>query len=218
MFKPRDIVSGDFYWFARQNGKILLAAVDCTGHGVPGAFMSLIGNNLLNDIVLTQQVHDTSLVLQKLHEGVVLALHKEALDTGTVDGMDIALCSIDQGHNRLEFSSTGRPIIMVRQGQIKTFRIGRHPIGLVTKKERKFEKLTMELNKNDLVYIFTDGYCDQFGGPKAEKFMYERFEKLLAEISNMPLNEQEKILEQRIEEWKGENQQLDDILVIGVRP
>jgi len=217
LFKPKDIVSGDFYWFTKQNGCTLIAAVDCTGHGVPGAFMSLIGNNLLNDIVKNKNISDPKVILEKLHEGVVHALKKDEQESGTVDGMDITLCVLNEKENKLEFASTGRPLILIRGNELKKYKVGKHPVGLVTKKEIKFEKETLELLPNDSFYIFTDGYCDQFGGVDDDKFLDSNFEKLLLRIQSQKMNEQVKTLETEIEDWKGNRQQLDDILVIGIK-
>ncbi len=217
LFKPKDIVSGDFYWFTRMNGTSLVAAVDCTGHGVPGAFMSLIGNNLLNDIVNNQKITDPKIILQKLHEGVLNSLKKHEQDTGTVDGMDIALCAIDNKTKKLEFASSGRPLVLVSSDRVQNIKIGKHPIGLVTKKEPKFEKEVVQLGTNDAFYIFTDGYCDQFGGPEDDKFMETQLEELLLSIKDKSMVEQERILDEKMNEWKGTNNQLDDILVIGMK-
>jgi serine phosphatase RsbU (regulator of sigma subunit) len=226
LFRPRDIVSGDFYWFTQvdvkgEDGKaeqlVMIAAVDCTGHGVPGAFMSLVGYDLLSDIVDGHKVTDPALVLHKLHEGVVQTLKKEEKDSGTVDGMDISLCAINPNKRTLAFSSTGRPLFLIRDGEVSVIRNGRHPIGLVLKKERSYETQHLALQEGDTVYIFTDGYCDQLGGDEGEKLMYDRFRELLLSVQDKPLPEQETILASHLEKWRGEYPQLDDILVIGMR-
>ncbi len=214
-FKPKDIVSGDFYWFTKRNDKIFLAAVDCTGHGVPGAFMSLIGNNLLNDIVKSQGVTDPAKILSMVHEGLVLALKKGEQESDTVDGMDITLCVLNG--NELEFSSTGRPLILIRSGEIKKHKVGKHPLGLVTKKELKFEKESIQLQAKDTFYIFTDGYCDQFGGAEDEKYLDSNFENFLLKIQGQKMPEQLISLDNEMTAWKGQHQQIDDMLVIGVR-
>lgn len=221
LFRPKDIVSGDFYWFTRQNGSTLVAAVDCTGHGVPGAFMSLIGNNLLNDIVNNQAICDPKVILEKLHAGVVQALKKDEQESGTVDGMDITLCSITlpngTGEGKLEFASTGRPLLMVKDKQMKKYKIGLHPVGFITKKEPTFEKQSLPLSHGDTFYIYTDGYADQFGGPDDEKYLDSNFEKLLMDIQSKDIREQAEVLETEIEKWKAGRSQIDDILVIGIR-
>ncbi|HEY6160518.1 MAG TPA: two-component regulator propeller domain-containing protein, partial [Bacteroidia bacterium] len=220
LFKPRDIVSGDFYWFTsigpNENERIVVAAVDCTGHGVPGAFMSLVGNNLLNNIVNVKKISDPQVILEDLHEEVVVSLQKQEQDSGTVDGMDITLCIFDPRTGQLEFSSSGRPLLLVTKNELKKLKIGKHPVGLVTGKPAVFEKASVQLGKGDRFYIYTDGYCDQFGGTEDDKFMENAFEKLLHSLRNTPMKEQVAILEKTISDWKGALPQLDDILVIGV--
>lgn len=216
-YKPKDIVSGDFYWFAAQNGAKMVAAVDCTGHGVPGAFMSLVGNNLLNDIVFSKRLKDPAKILEKLHEGLVLSLKKSDNESDTVDGMDITLCVVDEKKQTLEISATGRPVMLVRGDQVLRYKVGKHPLGLVTKKEIAFKKESIALQPGDTFYLSTDGYCDQFGMAEDEKFMDSRFEKLLLALSHMPMHEQAAELESIIELWRGTNPQIDDMLVLGIR-
>jgi len=216
-FKPKDIVSGDFYWFTEQNECVLVAAVDCTGHGVPGAFMSLIGNNLLNEIVKNKKLKDPAKILEKLHEGLVIALKKSEHESDTVDGMDITLCVIDKAKNQVAVSATGRPFLLVRNGEIKRYKVGKHPLGLITKKEIKFEKEVILLQPGDTFYLYTDGYCDQFGQEEDEKFMNNRLEKLLARIQDRSMPQQAAILASEIETWRGAHPQIDDMLVIGIR-
>ena len=220
LFKPRDIVSGDFYWFTsigpNGNERAVVAAVDCTGHGVPGAFMSLVGNNLLNNIVNVKRISDPQVILEKLHEEVVISLQKKEQESGTVDGMDITLCVFDPHSGELEFSSSGRPLILLEKDELKKFKTGMHPVGLVTGKPAIFEKTKLQLEKGDRFYIYTDGYCDQFGGREEDKFMENNFEDLLRSLRGTSMKEQESILGKTISDWKGALPQLDDILVIGV--
>lgn len=216
-YKPKDIVSGDFYWFTAQNGTKMVAAVDCTGHGVPGAFMSLVGNNLLNDIVLNKRLKDPAKILEKLHEGLVLALKKSDHESDTVDGMDITLCVVDEKKHTLEISATGRPVMLVRGDEVIRYKVGKHPLGLVTKKELTFKKESISLQPGDTFYLSTDGYCDQFGSDEDEKFMDSRFEKLLLALRHMPMHEQAAELESTIDLWRGLNPQIDDMLVVGIR-
>jgi ligand-binding sensor domain-containing protein/serine phosphatase RsbU (regulator of sigma subunit) len=217
LFKPRDIVSGDFYWFAEKNNKIFVSAIDCTGHGVPGAFMSLIGNELLTEIVLRNNQTDPGKILQLLHESLIIKLKKEAKESFTVDGMDISLVAIDKNSDLIEFASTGKPLIHVHGDQLKAIRNSNHPLGLIHKKENHYETHKIKVEKEDTIYILTDGYCDQFGGDDGEKFMYPRFHELLLSLRNTDISEQEALLDKAIENWKGENVQLDDILVIGMK-
>jgi serine phosphatase RsbU (regulator of sigma subunit) len=214
-FKPKDIVSGDFYWFTKQNGYTLIAAVDCTGHGVPGAFMSLIGNNLLNDVVRGHHMTDPKEILNMLHSGLVVALKKSEQESDTVDGMDISLCVLKG--DTLEFASTGRPLLLVRNNTIKKYKVGKYPLGLVTKKEISFEKETIQLQSGDTFYILTDGYCDQFGGAEDDKYLDSNFESFLLKIQSQKMSEQAMSLEKEMNDWKGDRPQIDDMLVIGVR-
>ena len=216
-FKPKDIVSGDFYWFTNYKGTILIAAADCTGHGVPGAFMSLIGNSLLNDIVKSQGIIDPLEILKKMHEGLVAALKKGEQESDTVDGMDITLCVINQKNKTFEVSSSGRSLLLIRNGQIKKMKVGKYPLGLVTKKQIVFEKETLELKAGDTFYLYTDGYCDQFGGTADDKYLDSNFEALLLKIQNQNMAEQAVTIETEIEVWRGKHPQIDDMLVIGIR-
>ncbi|MCC7302085.1 MAG: SpoIIE family protein phosphatase [Bacteroidia bacterium] len=216
-FRPKDIVSGDFYWFTTQNGCTLIAAVDCTGHGVPGAFMSLIGNNLLNHIANDLKINDPKALLEKLHQGVVNSLKKNEIESDTVDGMDVSLCVVHHKEKKLEYAATGRPLFYFRNGKGEKLKIGKQPVGLVTKKAPVFEKAELELKTGDTFYILTDGFCDQFGGPDEEKFMEGRCQELLQSIQNTPLADQKRALEKAWTSWKGELPQIDDILVIGCR-
>lgn len=216
-FKPKDIVSGDFYWFTNYKGIILIAAVDCTGHGVPGAFMSLIGNSLLNDIVKSQGVTDPLEILKRMHEGLVLALKKSEQESDTVDGMDITLCAYDQINKTLEVASSGRTLLLVRKGELRRIKLGKYPLGLVTKKPIVFEKEKLQLQEGDTFYLYTDGYCDQFGGPEDDKYLDSNFESLLLKIQSQPMAEQAKTIESEIEAWRDKHPQIDDMLVVGVR-
>ncbi len=216
-FKPKDIVSGDFYWFTNYKGTILIAAADCTGHGVPGAFMSLIGNSLLNDIVKSQGIIDPLEILKRMHDGLVAALKKGEQESDTVDGMDITLCVINQKNKTFEVSSSGRSLILVRNGEIRKMKVGKYPLGLVTKKQIVFEKETLQLQEGDTFYLYTDGYCDQFGGEHDDKYLDSNFEALLVRIQTQSMSAQSQIIENEIETWRGKTPQIDDMLVIGIR-
>ncbi|HEY6161006.1 MAG TPA: SpoIIE family protein phosphatase, partial [Bacteroidia bacterium] len=195
----------------------IVAAVDCTGHGVPGAFMSLVGNNLLNNIVNIRHITDPKKILEELHKGVVRALKKDQQESGTVDGMDITLCAIDTGKMRLEFSSTGRSLIFIRGDVSQRIKVGTQPVGFVGKRNTEFTKQEIALAAGDTFYIFTDGFCDQFGEKEDEKFMEHHFEKLLLDNRHLSMPAQAELLERTLDEWKGTLPQLDDILVIGIR-
>jgi len=219
LYKPKDIVSGDFYWVEELNGKALFAAVDCTGHGVPGAFMSIVGYNLLKQIVSKHQEPKPSLILDELSKGVSDTLHQRNYEDSTSrDGMDIALCAFDQKEYELEFAGAFNPLFFVRDEEIFEIKGNKFPIGIFLEKEaKKFTNHKMKVKKGDVVYIFSDGYADQFGGARGKKFMQSQFRSLLFDIHKKPMPEQRRILDQTIEHWRGNEDQVDDILVIGLR-
>lgn len=228
-YRPKDIVSGDFYWFyeldAKQNNKdkgCIIAAVDCTGHGVPGAFMSMIGNNLLNQIIIEKKITRPDLILNNLHEGITFALHQDKVDSETKDGMDIALCNINFSKRTLQFAGAHRPLFIIKNKkdnndiiEIKADRVG---IGGATRDEKRiFKNNEIILEKDDLVYAFSDGFIDQFGGEKNKKYMTYRFKKFLLSIQNLNMNEQFNLTKKEINTWGNNTEQTDDILVIGIR-
>ena len=234
-FKPRDIVSGDFYWFKEvvpkekgvenigaqlassadiEHEKYVVAAVDCTGHGVPGAFMSMLGFNLLNDIV-GRGVIEPNEILSNLHQGIRTSLNQEA--TQNRDGMDMALCVIDPKEKTLEYAGAQNPLIYIQDGKLYRIRGNKYPVGGFQVENHVYSKHLIKLDKPATFYIFSDGFHDQFGGPSGRKFMTKNFRDLLYEIYNMPMSEQKNILDLVIKEWMGDHEQTDDILVIGFR-
>jgi len=217
LFKPKDIVSGDFYWYVKKNNRVVVAAVDCMGHGVPGAFMSIIGNELLNDIVIRKNILKPSMILEKLHDGVVSSLTKNIHDTELIDGMDISLCTIDPVKKFLEFSGARQSLVLIRNRKVELIKGDNLPIGFLYKSQRNYKSHIINIKNKDTVYILTDGYCDQFGGKDNDKFMSARFFDLLLNMQKSSMARQEEILHSTIEQWKGDNDQLDDILVIGMR-
>jgi serine phosphatase RsbU (regulator of sigma subunit)/Tfp pilus assembly protein PilF len=214
LYKPKDIVSGDFYWLEQKDNKILFAAVDCTGHGVPGAFVSIVGHNGLtrtvNEFGLTQPAQ----ILNKLNELVEETLRQK--DNEVRDGMDISLCSIDFSDNKLEYAGANNPLYLVRNGKILITKADKQPIG-GTGENKQFTNHTFELQKDDSIYIFSDGFADQFGGLKDKKYGYAQFRKLLLSIQDKPMLEQFNSLDTEFNNWKGETEQLDDVCVVGVR-
>jgi ligand-binding sensor domain-containing protein/serine phosphatase RsbU (regulator of sigma subunit) len=219
LYKPRDIVSGDFYWFVEHQGKIALAAADCTGHGVPGAFMSMIGHALLTEIVVEKNVMEPDRILNHLNTGIRRALRQDEGDSR--DGMDIALCVIDKRAKTVEYAGAMNPLCIVRNGQLEELKATRAPIGGSQKEdeERVYIKHSLEFDPSHpvMLYVYSDGYQDQFGGTDGRKFMSRRFKDLLAQISMKPVAEQRQILDDTIEAWKGHAKQIDDILVMGIR-
>jgi ligand-binding sensor domain-containing protein/serine phosphatase RsbU (regulator of sigma subunit) len=226
LYLPKDIVSGDFYWFAKRNKKRFIASVDCTGHGVPGAFMSIVGNTLLNEIVTEKNITSPAEILNELHVGVKTAL-KQSGDSENErrDGMDIALCSLNEEGNMLEYAGANRPLWMFRKSKsgeesFEMIKANKFPIGgleMENEVKRTFTNHEIPVEKGDLVYIFSDGYADQFGGEKGKKFMVGNMQKLVADIYEKPIKEQEQLLLKNFISWRGEHEQVDDVLVIGFR-
>lgn len=215
LFQPRDIVSGDFYWFAEKNEKKIIAAADCTGHGVPGAFMSMIGNAFLNEIINANGVTSPAEILDQLRTQVISALKQN--NEENKDGMDISILSFDDKAMTVEYAGANNPMWLIRNGELTEFKADKQPIGFYTGRQNSFTNHKIELQKNDSVYIFTDGYADQFGGEKGKKFKYKKLQDLLVEIQKETMTEQENILRKKMTEWKGNLEQVDDILIIGVR-
>lgn len=220
-FKPRDIVSGDFYWFAEKDNKAIVAVVDCTGHGVPGAFMSMIGNTLLNQIILERGVTRPAEILNQLHEEIKFALKQDDLaEESARDGMDIAIVVFHELHNILEFAGANNSLYLIRNGELEEIPGDRMGIGGVRKANQEhFHNRVIKLGEVDTyVYLATDGYADQFGGAKGRKFLGSNLKKLFIELSKMPnFKAQHLHLNKTMEEWKGAERQLDDQLVIGFK-
>lgn len=216
-FRPKDIVSGDFYWMERVGDRVLFAAVDCTGHGVPGAFMSLVGHNGLNQAAKEGLGTRPSEVLKNLNRIAFEALHKDREQHLVRDGMDMALCSYDPVARILDYAGANSPLYVVRHGELFTFAPNKTAIGSFDLNGATLTEHRIELRPNDMVYVFSDGYADQFGGPKGKKFLYRRFRELLVEISSQPTDRQRMLLHDAFNAWRGAHEQVDDILVMGVR-
>ncbi|GIV28561.1 MAG: hypothetical protein KatS3mg027_2375 [Bacteroidia bacterium] len=215
LYRPKDIVSGDFYWIEKKNNKIYVAAVDCTGHGVPGAFMSIIGSNLLKDIINNTSLVHPAEILDELNIRIAQTLHSEQTDTK--DGMDLSLISIDLNTLQLEYAAAMNPICLIRNGESHILEGDRFPIGKYTDVINKFTNHSIHLQKGDTMYLFSDGYADQFGGLKGKKLYKKNFYKILEDASKWPIDHQKFILEKKFLEWKGSLEQVDDILVIGIK-
>jgi len=218
LFKPKDIVSGDFYWVEKKGSRVYFAAVDCTGHGVPGAFMSLIGHNVLKHALSILNDPTPSEVLDELSRGIVATLHQGRKENTTKDGMDLTICSIDYEKGILEFSGAFNPLFFVRGNDLQEIKVDKMSIGsFVADDQSKYTNHVIQLQKGDSIYITTDGYCDQFGGPRGKKFMAARFRDTLVSIQEKDMSDQKEILNRTIEDWKFKEDQVDDILVIGVK-
>jgi len=218
LYKPKDIVSGDFYWIDEKDGKTMFAAVDCTGHGVPGAFMSIVGYNILKHSVNNNNFTTPSLILDALNEGVSETLHHGHEESQAKDGMDLSFCTIDYKNMELQYAGAFNPLYIIRDGELMQTKADKFPIGLFLGEEKKkFTNHTFKLKSGDMIYIFSDGYADQFGGPNGKKFMANHFRDLLLDVHKHPIDKQKEILNKTIEEWRGPLDQVDDILVIGVK-
>jgi serine phosphatase RsbU (regulator of sigma subunit) len=217
LFKPKDIVSGDFYWFAEKDGKRLIASCDCTGHGVPGALMSMIGNNILNQIVNENGITSPELVLGTLNKEIRKALKQDGYEA-TKDGMDIALICFSN-ETELEYAGAQRPLwIINNKGEFSEIKADKYSIGgLQPETEKTFTKHRLMLSEGDCIYIFSDGFVDQFGGAEGKKFMSKQFKTLLSNNYRKTMPQQEQILNETVESWKGMREQIDDILVIGIK-
>ena len=217
MLKPKDVVSGDFYWHTFKENKVFLAAVDCTGHGVPGAFMSMIGDSLLNQIVNDKKIKEPNKILEFLHRGVRVTLKQN--ETDNRDGMDITICVLDLKKRTLEFAGAKNPMVYIQDGKLNQIKGDRVAIGGLQKESKRiFTKHNVDISKPTCVYIFSDGFQDQFGGKNGDKYMSGNFKKLLLNIHEKTPQEQQKILEKTLKEWMGSKyEQLDDILVIGFK-
>ncbi|NOZ35671.1 MAG: SpoIIE family protein phosphatase [Chlorobi bacterium] len=216
LYKPRDIVSGDFYWLKQIDNYTVYAAADCTGHGVPGAFMSMLGISFLNEIVSKSQVNKPSEILNELRKKIKSSLRQTGKDNESKDGMDIAVCVIDNKRMILNYAGAYNPLFIIRKGELKEIKATRNPIGIYLR-EVPFENHELELEKGDVLYTFSDGFVDQFGGEKQSKFKAQNFKKILLEIYDKSMKEQKTILDKTILQWQGDAEQTDDIVIFGVR-
>jgi serine phosphatase RsbU (regulator of sigma subunit)/Tfp pilus assembly protein PilF len=219
LYKPKDIVSGDFYWAKSVNDNFLICAADCTGHGVPGAFMSLLGVSYLNEIVRDKAVNSPAEVLNKLRTEIIHSLNTELSEDeyAVNDGMDIALCNYKFNSMKLQFSCANNPLWLLRENKIIEYKADKFPVGKYHGDLQNFSNNEIDLKKGDIVYILTDGYADQFGGPSGKKFKYKPLQELLVANHQKPMQEQKQLLNEVIDAWRGNLEQVDDILIIGVR-
>ncbi len=217
MYRPKDVVSGDFYWESKIGSEVIVVAADCTGHGVPGALMSMLGVTFLNDIVNTRKITRPSEILDQLREEVINAFHQQGGGNNEIqDGMDIAVCNIDQESRTIQFAGANNPLVLIRESEVYQYKGDRMPVA-ISDRMMNFNNHIIELRENDLVYIFSDGYIDQFGGENNKKFMRKRLVNLLTEIREEPMKKQKDILVRTFDDWKGSNEQTDDVVMIGLK-
>ncbi|MFN8258003.1 MAG: two-component regulator propeller domain-containing protein [Bacteroidales bacterium] len=217
LFKPRDIVSGDYYWVAKKDSSVIITAADCTGHGVPGAFMSMLGITLLDEIVNKKNITNTGLILDEMREAVIKSLKQKGIRGETQDGMDVSICAIDTTTLKMQYSGAYHPIFIVRNGELIKLKANRMPIGIYFKQTAPFECQEFQLLKNDIIYLFSDGYPDQFNDVKGEKMMIRNFRNYILEAAKLPMNEQKNFLDEKLMLWKGKTEQIDDILIFGIK-
>jgi len=217
LFKPRDIVSGDYYWAREKGNKLLLAVADCTGHGVPGGFLSMLGISSMNEIVNRSKDLDPGKILAQLREVVIASMHQTGSRGEAQDGIEIALCVIDLKQKTMAYSGANRPLYLIRDGAVQHIRPDRMPIGIYEQDQLPFKKHSIKLLKGDSMYLFSDGYVDQLGGPLRKTFRAINFRKLLLEIQDQPMEKQKAILVENMALWQGEVEQIDDVLVMGFR-
>lgn len=217
LHKPRDIVSGDFYYCSRKEDYIVVAAGDCTGHGVPGALMSIMGISFLNEILSIRGPIRSSRILNLLRERVMKALHQRGYEMENKDAMDMALCVFHPRSNELQYSGANNPLYHIRDRVLTEIKADKMPVGVDAIEESSFTNHTVQLKPGDTVYIFSDGYPDQFGGPNNKKFKYGPLRELLIGISEKSMEKQREALDQEITRWKGDHEQVDDILIFGIQ-
>jgi serine phosphatase RsbU (regulator of sigma subunit) len=217
LFKPRDIVSGDFYWMMNKGEKTILVAADCTGHGVPGAFMSIMGVSFLNEIANKKEVQTAAEVLNQLRANIINSLNTDEGENKAKDGMDISVCVYDFNQMSMQFAGAYNHLYFVRDGKFDKIKADRMPVGVHERDDNAFTNNVFDIKKGDIYYILSDGLIDQFGGPDGKKFMTKRFKDLIMDIYDKPMAEQKAIIDQEHLKWRGETEQLDDIILIGVK-
>jgi len=223
LYKPKDIVSGDFYHaLAHKNNSddnelFYMCTADCTGHGVPGALMSMMGISHLNESIIEKKLVHPNDILDNMRKGIIASLNPEGSEEESKDGMDCILCAFDFKNMKLEFAAANNPLWLVREGVVLEYKPDKMPVGKYGDTMKPFTLQTVDLKKGDIVYSFTDGYADQFGGEKGKKFKYKQLQNLLLDNSAAPMDEQKKILDKAFEDWRGNLEQVDDVCVIGIR-
>ena len=215
--KPKNIVSGDFQWTYRKNDFLIVAVADCTGHGVPGALLSMLGISLLKEIANKTTDYRANHILEELRYKIIAALHQSGIEAKSKDGMDIALCVFDLKNKDVQYTGAYSPLYLIRNNELTIFKADRMPIGIHAKSNQGFTNTEFSLKEGDTFYMFSDGYIDQFGGENNRKFLSSNFQTLLLQIQEFDLDSQKSFLTTTFEDWKGGKEQLDDVLVLGLR-
>jgi serine phosphatase RsbU (regulator of sigma subunit) len=216
VYFPKDIISGDFYWFSEKNGQLIITAADCTGHGVPGALMSMLGISLLNEIVNQRNINDAGKILDTLRDEIIRSLHQKGKEK-TKDGMDISLCVLDLKKNKMQFAGAFNSLYIIRNNELFEYKANHMPIGIDLNIDAEFTRHDIEVKTGDMLYFCTDGFADQFGGQNGKKFKYKPLTSLFLDVASLPLSKQKQIIEKKFMDWKGANEQTDDVLVLGYR-
>jgi serine phosphatase RsbU (regulator of sigma subunit) len=216
LFEPKDVVGGDFYWFYQVGNDIYFAVGDCTGHGVPGALVNIAGNTILRQIIRLEGVSDPAQIIRLLDQEIVSLFNENRTIGETRDGMDIVFCKFNSATGIGQFCGAGRPLILIRDGELVEFKKGTESVGYGSE-NKDFETFNFELRKGDQFYLFSDGYTDQFGGENVKKFNRKRFRNLLLSLEGVSMKKQKKELELSYNNWKGKQEQIDDVCVIGVK-
>ncbi len=218
LYKPKDIVSGDFYWMEQVGSQNFVAAVDCTGHGVPGAFMSIVGYNLLNQAVNERGIYEPAKILDEMNNGLSKQLRQQGDSMTVRDGMDLSLCSFDIKTNVLQYAGANNSLWLVRNNELHIVKADKCPIGTyVGETLKSFTNHSIQLQEGDLIYLFTDGYADQFGGKDGKKFKYKQLQQVILEMNDKQMDVQLQVLENTINNWRGDLEQVDDILIVGIK-
>lgn len=216
-FRPKDIVSGDFYWMIQKDNFSVIVAADCTGHGIPGAFMSMLGISFLNEIVGKMEKPQANEILEQLRAQVIKSLHQTGKKGEAKDGMDIALCVFNNKTNELQYAGAYNDLYYIRNGELTEIRADRMPIAIHWNGDPPFTNHKLQMENGDTIYLFSDGYVDQFGGPNGKKFMYKQFKNLLLAVQGYSMEKQKNIVAEKFDKWKGGSPQIDDVILMGIR-
>ena len=217
-FLPKDVVSGDYYWvYKLSNDEVFFTVADCTGHGVPGAFMSMIGTSLLNENIVDYKIKNPSEVLGNMRSKIIESLNDHSSNANNKDGMDMALCKLNFKTKTLDYTGANNPLVYISDGKLNYIKGDSQPVGLSIIDNKPFTNHQVKLKKGDMIYIYSDGYQDQFGGPKGKKYMVKKFKTFLTRLSKLPIDEQRVKIQEEFHSWKGNHDQVDDICIMGIR-